>query len=81
MFKAPTEKPAAVLDEIISGESYIFDTHGGDSTWNNRSGQKCVAVRPLTPQECDIDDVGPMWRIRFEDGIETDAFQDELKEV
>lgn len=77
----PSSAIDEVRDEIEAGESYIFDTHGGDSTWNERSGQRCVAVRELTPQECDIDDVGPMWRVRFEDGVETDAFLDELKEV
>lgn len=76
----PSSAIDEVRDEIEAGETYVFDTHGGDSTWNERSGQRCVAVRPLTRQECDIDDVGPMWRVRFEDGIETDAFQDELKE-
>lgn len=57
---------------------FIFDTHGGDSELNSRTGQKVVVLRELTEQEADIADVGKMFRIRFEDGYETDAFADEL---
>ena len=56
----------------------IFDTHGNDSALNNRSGQEVEVVRPLSATECDIDEVGNMFRIRFKDGFETDAFEDEL---
>lgn len=62
------------------GQCCTFNTHGGDSTWNERSGQKCLILRQLTEAECDIEDVGPMWKIRFSDGVETDAFDDELEE-
>ena len=57
---------------------FVFDTHGGDSGLNSRTGQKVVVLRELTEQEADIADVGKMFRIRFEDGYETDAFADEL---
>lgn len=57
---------------------FIFDTHGGDSELNSRSGQIVTVLRELTEQEADIADVGEMFRIRFEDGFETDAFADEL---
>lgn len=57
----------------------IFNTHGGDTTWNCRTGEICEVIRPLTEQEADISDVGPMFKIRFLDGTETDAFEDELK--
>ena len=77
----PSSAIDEVRDEICEGETYIFDTHGGDSTWNERSGSRCVVVRELTRKECDIEDVGPMYRVRFEDGVETDAFIDELMEV
>ena len=56
----------------------IFDTHNGDSEWNHRSGQRAEILRELTEEEADICDVGRMFRIRFEDGTETDAFEDEL---
>lgn len=59
----------------------IFDTHGGDSELNERSGQLVEVVRPLTEEEADLFDVGPMYRIRFPDGFETDAFEDELMEA
>ena len=57
---------------------FIFDSHGGDSTLNDRTGQSVTVLRALTEQEADIFDVGKMFRIRFEDGFETDAFADEL---
>ena len=56
----------------------IFDTHGNDSEFNNRSGQEVEVIRPLTSNECDIEEVGNMYHIRFDDGYETDAFEDEL---
>lgn len=57
---------------------FIFDTHGGDSKLNDRSGQQVEVIRELTEEEADIFDVGKMFKIRFEDGFETDAFADEL---
>ena len=65
---------------IVIGNTYIFDTHGADSELNCRSGQTCEVLRALTEQEADIFDVGNMYRIRFADGTETDAFEDELEE-
>lgn len=41
-------------------------------------GQKVSVLRPLTAEEADLFDVGPMYKVRFEDGYETDAFGDEL---
>lgn len=57
----------------------IFDTHNCDSELNSRNGQKVTIIRKLTSDECDIEDVGNMYHIRFNDGYETDAFEDELK--
>lgn len=59
----------------------IFDTHGADSELNSRSGSEVTVIRELTEDECDIADVGMMYRIRFADGLEMDAFEDELMEV
>ncbi len=65
---------------IEIGREYTFDTSGTDSTWKAYDGKKCTVIRPLTQEEADIDDVGPMWRIRFNDRrkCETEAFDDEL---
>ena len=35
-------------------------------------------IRPLTEKECDITDVGNMYKVRFFDGYERDVFEDEL---
>lgn len=59
----------------------IFDTHGGDSKLNNRTGQTVEVIRPLTEQEADLAETGPMYHIRFPDGFETDAFADELSDI
>ena len=69
--------------KIEVGNQYCFDTQGHDSYWKQYDGRTCTIIRPLTVEEADIDDVGPMWRIRL-DGIEekeTDAFEDELFEL
>lgn len=70
-----------VIFNFNSNDKIIFDTHGGDSTWNYRSGETAVILYPLSEKECDIEDVGPMYRIRFSDGTETDAFEDELTKI
>ena len=59
--------------------TYIFDTHGADSELNCRSGQLVKVIRPLTEQEADIEEVGPMYKVEFADGFQTDVFEDELK--
>ena len=56
----------------------IFNTHNADSELNERSGQIVTVIRKLTEDECDIKEVGNMWKIKFDDGFETDAFGDEL---
>ena len=59
----------------------IFDTHGQDRELNCRSGQEVEIIRPLTSEEFDIDEVGMMYKIRFSDGLITDAFEDELRSI
>ena len=61
-----------------NGTKCKFDTHGGDSGLNYRTGESCVIIRPVTQDEADIFDVGNMYRVRFSDGVERDAFEDEL---
>lgn len=36
-------------------------------------------VRPVTPEEADIEDIGPMWVVRADDGTEFHVFDDELE--
>ena len=42
-------------------------------------GQEVEVLRELTDMECDKEEVGNMYRIRFADGFITDAFEDELE--
>jgi len=46
-----------------------------------RSGKPVTLVRPLTEDEADLDETGPMWRIKFDDGVTTDVFEDELCQI
>ena len=59
----------------------IFNTHGQDTTWNSRSGEMVTVLRPLTEDEADLDLTGKMYKVRFEDGTVTDAFENELTAV
>lgn len=59
----------------------IFDSHGTDSELMKYDGCLCEVERELTSDECDIEDVGMMYHIKFMDGYETDAFEDELSEM
>lgn len=57
----------------------VFDAHGADSELNCRSGEVVEVLSPLTEQEADLFETGPMFHIRFvSDGFEMDAFEDEL---
>lgn len=51
----------------------------GYPAFAERSGQVAEAT-PLDPATYDEQCVGQMFRIRFSDGIETDAFDDELSD-
>ena len=50
----------------------------GAPGYPERSDQAVTVVRELTPDEVDAE-VGRMFRVRFADGIETDAFEEELR--
>lgn len=54
----------------------IFNTT--DSELKKYNGTEVEIIRPLTEKECDIEDVGKMYKVRFCDGYERDAFEDEL---
>ena len=56
----------------------IFNTT--DSELKKYNGTEIEIIRPLTEKECDIEDVGNMYKVRFYDGYERDAFEDELSE-
>lgn len=55
-----------------------FDSRGTDSSLKVRDGESCIIIHVLTPAEADIVEVGNMYRVRFSDGFEADAFEDEL---
>ena len=56
----------------------VFDCEGTDSELTKYDGCLCEVERELTKDESDIDEVGKMYHIKFMDGYETDAFEDEL---
>lgn len=58
-----------------SGAADVLPSHA------KHSGQVVSIVRPLTAGEADLEEVGPMFRIRADDGWEGDVFGDELTEV
>jgi len=59
----------------------IFDTHGADSVLNERSGCIVEVIREIDRKEYDFEETGPMFKVRFQDGYETCAFEDELMEL
>lgn len=72
--------------QIQPGEWRIFRSSseivGGDG-YPERSGQPAKVLRALAPGEKGYDtaaliEAGPMYRIEFADGVETDAFEQEL---
>ena len=58
---------------------YVFDTHGGDSTLNNRSGEEIEIRGRVHPSKCDEPETGPMYVVRFPDGFQALAFMDEIE--
>jgi hypothetical protein len=65
----------------LIGKICIFDTQGLDSKWKKYDKQKCTVINRFVESEYDFEEVGTIWKIIFEDGIECDAFADELTEV
>lgn len=49
-----------------------------DNGLRERNGQAITVLRRLDPSTYDFEDVGPMSRVRFADGTEIDAFDDEI---
>lgn len=56
----------------------IYDSHNADTELNSRSGSSFIVINKLTKDDCDIDEVGNMYHVRFKDGFETDVFEDEI---
>lgn len=54
---------------------FIFQTQQSDL--RHLQAKACEIVRPLTLDEAD-EEVGQMFKVRFDDGTEVDAFEDEL---
>ena len=63
---------------LENGKKYTFNTI--DTELSKYNGTDVEVIRPLTETECDIEDVGNMYKVRFADGYERDAFEDELSE-
>ena len=59
-------------------EQFVFKT--SDTELSKYNGTVVEIIRPLTDTECDIEDVGNMYKARFFDGYERDVFEDELIE-
>ncbi len=62
--------------QIKNGNKYVFNTT--DTELLKYNGEKVEVIRPLTDKECDIEDVGNMYKVKFTDGYERDVFEDEL---
>lgn len=54
----------------------IFYTY--DRLLERYNGTEVEVIRSLTLEECDIEDVGNIFVVRFYDGYESDVFADEL---
>lgn len=64
---------------LENGKKYTFTTT--DTELLKYNGTDVKIIRPLIETECDIEDVGNMYKVRFADGYERDAFEDELEEI
>jgi len=64
---------------IEIGKRYKFKTISEE--YQSRNNEKCKVIRPLTKEEADIEEIGKMYKVVFEDGTEADVFEDELEEI
>lgn len=64
--------------KIENGKKYIFNTT--DTEFTKYNGTEVEVIRPLTDKECDIADIGNMYKIKFDDGYVGNAFEDELSQ-
>ena len=63
------------IDEMAKAKAFFITT---DSELVKYNGTEVEIIRPLTEKECDINDVGNMYKVRFYDGYERDVFEDEI---
>ena len=63
------------IEEMEKAKMFFMTT---DSEFIKYNGTEVEIIRPLTDKECDIEDVGNMYKARFYDGYERDVFEDEL---
>lgn len=73
-----TERPKPLASSLIpstfgNGERAVFRTELKE--YALKSGEECIVIRPL-PSE-----TGPMYRVRFADGLEIAAFGYELERI
>ncbi|WIB65705.1 hypothetical protein [Curtobacterium sp. MCBD17_040] len=69
----PAETVTALYKHPTPGNTSETDLDG-------RHGQRVHVIGPLDESEYDVEEVGPMFRVRFDDGHEADVFSDELTE-
>jgi hypothetical protein len=90
--EAAEQRTALALADQVTiepGEYRIFRSSSaivGGEGYPERSGQPVKVLRALAPGDEGYDtaaliEAGPMYRIQFADGVETDAFEQELQEV
>lgn len=65
--------------QIVPGRTYEFYTT--DSELRRFNGTRVKVLRELTEEECDISEVGRMYKAEFVVDGDFDVFEDELKEV
>lgn len=67
-----------------SGDRVVFNHYNpinsGERELVAHNGQQATVVRPLTYEEAHPEDIGPMYRIWFDDGYESDVFVEEIRE-
>ena len=63
------------IEEMAKAKMLFFTTDGELAKYN---GTDVEIIRPLTEKECDVEDVGIMYKARFYDGCERNVFEDEL---
>lgn len=68
-----------LLTDPLFKENDIVVFRSTDSGKYYKIPQNAQILRMLSADECDIDDVGYMYEIQFEDGTKHHAFEDELQ--
>lgn len=61
-----------------TGDIFVFDTHGITTEYSKYAGMTGTIIRQLTELEADIHDVGMMYLVKLENGVEIHAFEDEI---